>query len=265
MRFFILFMPLIALFSCGNRDQAPQTSAIMDVVSQPLPPNPDTVNVRISDLNCWVEQNKFFVSGLCDNRAGLWQRIWLRMEPLDSKGQPLSVNGQPSATIRTFSDAVPPLGRTSFFAEWPLSSFSSQPDSCRVTGAGAMKMMPGPILINADQSGVRMLVPDPDDPKKTIEKAWQASVIVENPLEMLAYHPRVEILIYGKDKRLWFAQILNPEDPAMKQIIATQTEGPMQPHERRRIGTNIFYDKLPKALCDSLIGRVDFLPFEARE
>ncbi len=263
MRTLFFAISLFWFFSCGNGDSQ-NTSTASDTVIEPMPAETDSTNVKISDLNCWVERGKFFIAGVCDNQGNKWHRIWLRIQPMDSTGQAITCDGQPSAVIRTFSDAVPPRGRTSFFAGWPLSAFSGIPDSCMITGAGALEMPAGPILINIDQSGVRVLVPDPADSTKTIEKAWQASVIVENPLEMEALHPKVELLIYGSDKRLWLAQMLDPQDPNMKSIVGTQGSGPMRPHEQRRIGTNIFYTNLPQRLQDILIGRVDFLPFEGR-
>ena len=263
MRLFLA--PLLAVFfSCENSDTKsaapPPTAAASDV----LPAHADTASVSISDLNCWTEQGQFFVVGICDNRAGAWQRIWLRMAPADSTGRPISCNGQPSAVIPTFSRAVPPLGRSSFFAGWPLSAFSGLPGSCRIEGAGAVAVPSGAILVGTEQSGVRMLAPDPSDATKTIEKGWQTSVVVQNPLQLPAQHPCVELLIYGKDQRLWLSQVIDPADPALRGIINSEGEGPLGPQERRRISANIFYPNLPKRLQEVLIGRVEFLPFDRR-
>lgn len=254
---------LAAFFSCQNSDTAtvPPSSPLLSDVP---PPNADTANVHISDLNCWTEQGQFFVVGICDNRAGAWQRIWLRMEPTDSTGQPLTCNGQPSATFPTFSRAVPPLGRTSFFAGWPLSAFSGQPKSCRIVGAGASAVPPGAILLGTEQSGVRVLAPAPSDATKTIEKGWQASVLLQNPLDLPAQHPCTELLIYGKDQRLWFSQVLDPANPALRGIVSSTGEGPLRQQEQRRISVQVFYPNLPKHLQDVLIGRVEFLPFDYR-
>ena len=260
MRLLLLASLLTAFFSCGNGDTKPAALPANDL----LPAAADTANISISDLNCWSEQGQFFVVGICDNRAGAWQRIWLRMEPTDSTGRPITCNGQPSVVIPTFSPAVPPLGRTSFFAGWPLSAFSGQPRSCRITGAGAVAVPAGPILIGGEQSGVRMMTPDPSDATRTIEKGWQASVVIQNPLQLPAQHPCVELLIYGKDQRLWFSQLLDPSDPALRGTVTSTGEGPLQPQEQRRISANIFYPNLPKQLQDVLIGRVEFLPFDKR-
>lgn len=222
-------------------------------------------NISISELNCWVERGQFFVVGICNNLSDDWLNVWLNMAPLDAKGKPITVNGAETATFPTFSDAVPPRGRTSFFYEWPLTSFPSLPDSCIVTGAGSIAMSPGAILVATEQSGVKMLVPaTPGDTAATVEKAWQLSVTVENPLDIEAAHPRLELLLFGTDKRLWFASVLNPEDPNQKEILKAEAEGPMAPKSKRRFGTQVFYDNLPQALIEKRIGRVEYQPFNAR-
>ena len=224
------------------------------------------VKVSITAMNCWVEQERFFVVGICDNLSNDWQKIWLRMTLMDKAGKPLTVNDAADAVFPTLSDAVPPRGRTSFFAEWPLDALSGTPDSCTVTGAGAVLMPPGPIIVATEQSGVKMLVGEKvGDSLVMVEKAWQVSVVVENPLDMQALHPRVELLVYGTDQLLWYATVLNPEDPQLKSVINAEREGPMAPQEKRRIGAYVYYDKLPQALKDKKIGRVEFQPFEARQ
>jgi len=264
MRTLILTLVLgITLFLSCTSSVENQTSAI--------PPGPtvqlDTslTSVDITDLNCWVERGQFFVAGVCDNLSGNWLKIWLQMQPMDAKGKLITVNGAPSVVFPTFSDAVPPRGRTSFFVEWPLSAFPVMPDSCIVTGAGAVTLSPGPILVSTEQGGVKMLVPAaPGDTMSTVERAWQVHVMVENPLDVQAAHPRVELLVYGTDKRLWFASVLNPEDPNQKEVVNAEREGPMAPKEKRRFGARVFYDNMPQALQEKKIGRVEFQPFDAR-
>ncbi|HRI61290.1 MAG TPA: hypothetical protein PK228_16230, partial [Saprospiraceae bacterium] len=83
--------------------------------------------------------------------------------------------------------------------------------------------------------------------------------------DMPAAHPKVEMLLYGKDNRLWFATVLDPEDEQQKQNVSAERGGSMEPKEKRRIGANVFYDGLPKALKEQKIGHVEFMAFEARQ
>lgn len=256
---FNLIWSITLLFSFSNCDQTPPKPA-------PLPPQATApVYVNITDLNYWVEADRFFVVGICDNLTNDWQKILLRMTPMKD-GEPVSVNDATDAIFPTFSDAVPPRGRTSFMAEWPLDAFSDTPDSCTVTGGGAIPMSAGPILIATEKSGVKMLVGETvGDSLVMVEKAWQVNALVENPLDMQALRPRVEMLLYGTDQRLWFASVLNPEDPQQKEAVKAEREGPMAPQEKRRIGANVYYSSLPQALKDKKIGRVEFHPYEARQ
>lgn len=256
----VIFNFLVSLaLLCSNCTEPPKPAA--------LPPAATAeAKVNISDLNCWVENERFFVVGICDNLSNDWQKIWLRMAPMDAAGQPLTVNDATDVVFPTFSDAVPPRSRTSFMAEWPLDAFSGTPDSCMVTGGGGIVMSPGPILICTEKSGVKMLVGEMmGDSLVMVEKAWQVNALVENPLDMQALHPRVELLLYGIDQRLWFVGVLNPEDPQQQQSVKAEREGPMAPQEKRRIGANVFYNSLPQALKDKRIGRVEFHAFEARQ
>lgn len=254
----------LTLFSFCTNTTPPTANALVPSSTVSMPANAGPANVSISSLNCWVEKGQFFVTGICDNASDEWQKIWLRMAPLDHSGNPLTIDGTPGAVFSVFSDATPPRGRTSFFAEWPVTAFSGTPDSCIITGAGTILTAPGPILIAMEDSGVKMIVSDTVDGKLvSVEKAWQVNVVVENPLDRQADHPRVELLIYDSDDRLWFVTVLNPEDPNQKQLLNMEKEGPMLPHEKRRFGAVIYYDNLPQALKDKKIGRVAFQPYNA--
>ena len=79
-----------------------------------------------------------------------------------------------------------------------------------------------------------------------------------------AAHPRLELLLYGTDKRLWFSTYLNPEDSETKQMLSIEQEGPLAPGEQRRVGVYAFYERLPQALRELKIGRVEMLAFDAR-
>lgn len=261
---FTLILGITLFIACTNSTE--NQSNKPDLASNSiLPYGTITAIATISNLNCWVEQGQFLVTGVCDNGASEWQKIWLQMIPMDADGHPLKVNGDTSSIFPTFSDAVPPHGRTSFFAAWPLKAFSGVPATCIVKGASALPVPSGPILIAVKKSGVRVLVPQSPGDTVTKEIAWQVNVTVENPLDLTAYHPRAELLIFGKDQKLWFATVLNPEDEQQKQYVKAEKDGPMEPHERRDIGANVFYDKLPGALKEQTIDHIDFYPFEGRE
>ncbi|MCB0529776.1 MAG: hypothetical protein KDC61_18030 [Saprospiraceae bacterium] len=259
--FFLFLLP--ACSNCTQQKSVALGLTTGSTVSVPVDAVP--ANVTISSLNYWTERGRYFVTGICDNNDTEWQRIYLKIEPLDAEGKPLTINGEPSASFATLSEAVPPRGRTSFFAEWPLEAFSGVPDSCIISGAGSVLLYPGPILVSLETNGVKMMVQDtlPNDSVVLAEKAWQVSTVIENPLEMQAPHPRVELLLFGTDERLWFATVLNPEDEATKKTVVAERDGSMVPQERRRIGAIVFYDNLPQALKDKKIGRVVFQPFNA--
>lgn len=258
-----LFLGIALLLSCTSSAENQSNTATN--ISNTLELDTTLTNISISDLNCWVERGQFFVVGICNNESDYWLNIWLQMAPTDANGKPIKVNGAESAIFPTFSDAVPPRGRTSFFFEWPLAAFPSMPDSCVVTGAGAVALSPGPILVVVEQSGVKMLVPaTPEDTVSNLEKAWTLNFVVENPLDVEAAHPRVELLLYGTDKRLWMATVLDPENEDQKEVFKAEKEGPMAPKEKRRFAAQVVYDNLPQSLVEKKIGRVEFLPFNAR-
>lgn len=248
--------------SCTNgAGNQPKISPASD-----MPAEAGAAQVNITELNCWVEQGHFFIAGICDNLSPEWQKIWLKMTPMDSEGKPLKVNGEAASVFRPFSDAVAPRGRTSFFAGWPLDQFSGTPDSCVISGAGAVVVNAGPILVVTEQSGVKMLLHEQvGDSLVGTEKAWQLSILVENPLELQAAHPRIEMLVYGTDKRLWYVSVLNPEDPAQQQYLKPEREGPMAPREKRRFAAFLSYENLPQALKEKKIWRIDYQAFNAQQ
>jgi len=232
--------------------------------AQLLPPTPLPANVSISNLNCWSEQGQFFITGICVNESNTWQKIWLQAEPMDKDGKPLKIQTFGSVVLPTFSSAVPPKGRTAFFAGWPLSDFKLAPDSCRVRGAGAIQVPAGPILLVEQISGVKMLAPQQAGQPATEEIAWQINAVLNNPMPLPAAHPRLELLLFGTDNRLWFSTSLNPEDQQTKQMLSLEKEGPMQPGEKRQVGVYAFYEQLPAVLKAKKIGRVEMLAFEDR-
>jgi hypothetical protein len=247
------------------RCEAPVKPAGALLQAAQMPAEARPVAVRITDLNCWVEQGQFFITGLCTNETGVWQKIWLQAMPLDVRGQSLTIQGAPGAIVPVFSSAVAPLGSSAFFAGWPVKDFSGVPDSCRVSGAGAVPQSAGPILLVEQLGGVKMLQPEQEGAPATKEVAWQISGVLHNPSAQPAMHPRLELLLYGTDKRLWFSMLLNPEDPALRQLLTMEGEGALVPGAKRPFGVYAFYERLPAKLREHAVGRVEVLGFEARD
>ena len=256
------FSIALLFFGCQNGQE--QSVAVPPFNAQVMPSNATPVEIKITDLNCWVEQGQFFITGICSNETALWQRIWLNVVPRDAAGAPLKIKSSASAIVPTFSDAVPPKGRTSFLAGWPLADFSAPPANCTITCAGAQQQTPGPILLFEQISGVKMLKPLQEGQPATEEVAWQINALLSNPLPLTAKHPRLELLLYGTDNKLWLSTLLNPEDPQTKPFLALEKDGPIQPGEKRSIGITAYYDRMPQALKALKIGRVEVLGFEGR-
>lgn len=259
---FVRFVPLILLlFSCQNMVEKPDPKPLH---ADMLPANLQPSNAQTNSVNCWVERGRFFVAGACYNANETWQKIWLDIHPLDEKGRPLSIMKHASVIVPTFSDAVPPYGRTSFFTSWPLTDFSGTPFACDIKIAGAMIQKEGPILVAPTVNSVKMFSPSaPGQPAQ--EGAWQVSGTVSNPLTVAAVRPRFEVLIFGTDNQLWFSTVLDPNDPAVKQVFHfLEREGPLQPKEDRYFNIVVAYQALPVALQEKKIGHVEVLPFEAR-
>lgn len=229
-----------------------------------LPEAAKTIPGNISQLNCWVEQDQFFVTGICSNQSASWQKIWLEVTPLDAEGKPLTIEKHNAVILSTFSDAVPPNGRSSFFGSWPLSAFSGVPNASSVKIAGAITQNAGPILVASKINSMKMLASTAPDQPATEEIAWQVNGSILNPLPTIANHPRLEVLVFGTDNRLWLSTLLNPEDPASQVNFQFARKGPLQAQEDRPFTLQVFYASLPKALKEQKIGRVEILPFEAR-
>lgn len=98
-----------------------------------------------------------------------------------------------------------------------------------------------------------------------VEAAWQVSSSVSNPLDMTASKPRIEVLVYDTESKLWLTTVINPEDPAVKDIFKFDSYSPLRPTENRQFTLTIGYQALPKALQEKKIGRVEIFPFEARQ
>lgn len=268
--FFILLSVFVSIgffgSACGGNAGpagSPGLVASAGASTEPLPANADTAEVAFRDLNYWTENNLFCIATIVDNTAPFWRRIWVRVELLDGAGQVLKIDGKPDLVLRVLSDAIAPRGASAFFVAIPFGQVSGVPVSCRLSGAGSLLQTEGPILLSGEISGVRMLKPDPNDSTKTIELAFQLSAAIENPLPRTAHHVRVVLLLYGKDGKLYFVQMLNPEDP--KQLVKLEREGPIGPGEKRKITCPISYAMLPQKLQEVLIGRVDVQAYDVRE
>lgn len=251
------------IFQGACQDTASTASESTPVVDT-MPANASFVAVSFRDLNFWTEKGFFCIASIVDNKLPEWQKIWVRIELLDSSGQALTINGKPDMVVRCFSDAIPPMGASSFFQAISLDHISGRPDSCRVTGAGAVHVGPGPILVSGEVGGVRMLVPDPKDSTKTVEVTHQISAEIDNPLNYTVNHPRIVILLYAKDKKLYFAESINPEDTASTRL-RLEKPGPIRPQEKRRFYYPVNYPNLPGKLQETYIDHTDVQYFEARQ
>jgi hypothetical protein len=218
--------------------------------------------ISIRDLHYWIEKDQFFVVGICSNESNRWQEAYLKMDPLNASGQPVQMNGTASNVFTTFAQYLPPRGRSAFFAFWPLSAFSSKPDSCLVMGAGATSPPPGHIVLAEETSAVKMKTNNADP---ALAESWLVSTVLNNPFDVPAAHPRLELLLYGTDNRLWMATLLNPENPDQRKQLGMDKEGPLAPGEKRHVGCNVFYGNLPKGLQDAKIAKAEFLAFVAHQ
>ncbi|MBK9337012.1 MAG: hypothetical protein IPM98_10645 [Lewinellaceae bacterium] len=268
-----LFAAIIVAFCMAsgcNHDAPKQESdarhgfdaATMEFKPDTLPEGVAPAYVDFRDQNTYISDGFFCIVSIVDNKSIDWVRIWARVAVQDSMGNTLAVNGDSSFVLRSFSDAVPPAGATSLFCAIPLKQISGAPAGCTLQGAGVLLQSPGPILIAPQAGGVRMQRPSAEDSTKIEELAYNMLTSVENPLPDSAFHPRLELLLYGNDKKLYFAQVLNPEDKPSG--IYMEREGPLSGGEKREIRYPVLYQFLPQPLKDNLIGRIEVQAYEAR-
>lgn len=260
MRHILTIVVLCLIAGCQSAGKKAEKPLNAELLPAGIAPS----RIRITDLNYWTEQGQFFVTGVCVNESGAWEQIWLNVALTDEQGRALSVGGAASAVIPAFSSAVPPMGRTTFFAGWPLSGISGVPAACTVREEGSLKVAPGAILLTENVGGVRMMVPEAPGKPTSVEAAWQISAVLNNPLPQSARHPKLELLLYGTDNKLWFSTLLDPDDPQYKSLIVSEKAGPMAGGEKRELGISVHYDQLPAALREKKIGRVELLAFDAR-
>ena len=228
--------------------------------NETMPANAKPIDVMISQVNCWVEGENFYVTGICNSQSNEWQKIWLRMQPLDGKKNPTTLDGEAEVVFPVFSAAMPPRGRSAFFQNWPVKNFAGYPDTCLLSCAGAITKEAGAILVVEGMSSVRIF----DGGEAKTERGWQIDAFISNPLEKTATRPCLELLLYGKDNRLWFANLMNPEDPAFAGTLQLDSIAPIAPQSKRHFTTKITYGNLPEYLRTEKIGQVEILPFENR-
>ncbi len=234
------------------------TATVVD--SMPTGGQPAAIAFR--DMNAYTSDGYFCIVSIVDNASDTWQRLWVQTELLDASGNTLTVNGKTTLLLETFSEAVPPRGATAFFCSIPLDQVSGVPVNCRLEGAGSVERAAGPILVVTEVGGVRAMYPDPNNPEKIVEKTFNVQVRIENPLDLVASHPKMVLLVYGKDLKLYFAQAVDINDPNAP--VKQERSGPLLPQEKRGVSCLIQYDNLPTILHDLLIGRVDVQVHESR-
>jgi hypothetical protein len=254
--FFFLVCSFLLPTACKQTPEKKQ-------VSLDMPANAVQIPVQITNLNCFKERKQFFVTGVCNNQTDQWQRIWLRMEPSKYAGDAIFLQGERGIVFPVFSTAVPPRGRSSFFQGWDMNRFAKVPDTCQVVCAGAIVPEAGPILMTEGMSAVRMVAPS-EPGQETREQGWQISGTLSNPLDKTATRPCLEMLVFGKDQRLWFSTWIDLEDARQGSLMQLDSRGPLAPGAKRNFTTQINYGNLPMPLTMQKIGRVEVLAFEYR-
>lgn len=261
----LLLLSLTSVSSCKSDAKKLTYEALAESFrSDPLPTDCLPAKVDFRDYNGYISGDYYCLVSLVDNTSPDWVEIWVRAQLLDENGKTLKVKGDTSFIIRAFADAVPPSGSTAFFRAIPLSIISGgKPDTFLLEGAGVRFREPGPILVAPDNGGVRIQVPDPEDPRNKVKEiAFKSKTTLLNPLPIEAYHPRLVYLIYAKDLKLYYAEMVNPEEKP--QNLHMTSEGILAGGGQRDVFYDISYQYLPQPIQDLLIARVDVQAFEAR-
>jgi hypothetical protein len=227
-----------------------------------IPAEADIVEMTYQDLNSWLENDQFQVAGIAVAGASNpdFQRVWLELEALDAAGKPLRLDGRTSLSVSLFAEALPPQGRSAFFAAWPVRDFDGTPASIRVKSARWITVPAGPVLIASDPESTKMLL-KAKDAAGPAEDAWQVAGHILNTSDRPAAAV-FEILLYDADNRLWSAHRYNTADGIKS--LSQATEGPLAPGEKRRISRLVKGEDLPEGLRASGIARAEVLASEDR-
>lgn len=228
-----------------------------------IPANAKELVANVNSVHVWVDKEQVNLAGIVSNTSAEWQRFWLEATPVGQSGRSVIISKHPSVVVTPYSDAVPPSGRTSFFATWPVSNFSSQPYNFTFKVWGQAQK-PGPILAIPMTSAIQASVPQPVGEGLKPEVAWHMTGNLSNPLNFTADHPRIEVLVFGMDNQLWFATVLNTEDKEMRKLFQWDREGPLKPKEERPFNLQVYTIGMPEALKEMGIKKIDLLPFNAR-
>jgi hypothetical protein len=217
----------------------------------------------LAEVNCWTEGDNFHAVGLVDSEEPFWRKFWIEIGIVDAQGNIVKVGSDSFSIINTHADALPPRGRTAFMATWKLGNLKGTPDSIVLHGVRSIEVPPGAILIaSAPGGGFKMSTIDTLT-NESRELQWTVTGTIENPLPQSAMEPALSVLVYGKDRKLWYTQSFNTNTDTT--IIKTSRYGPMSPNEKRQFGFNVFYESLPDPIRKTLIGRVDVLGHENRD
>ncbi len=223
--------------------------------------------VNIVDLNYWYENQQFTIVGYCENHATNWQRLFLKVSFTDAQGKPLQVNDQPICYIPVASGVVPPSGRSAFSWTWDAFVFSGgTPAKCEVSGAAAFPVSAGVQLVALDPNAVQAMavqnVPLSDTTQKAKPIGTQVSCTVYNPFEQEAKRPMTQVVLWGKDKKIWWAAVAPVDSSDV--VIVSEHAGPMKAKEKRKVGTGVLHSAMPQGFQNAGFWKVEFLPFDLR-
>jgi hypothetical protein len=259
-RFSALAAALLLTFCFCKQNSAADSNQITT-----LPADSKKVDFVLADVNCWIEDGFFHATGLVDSRENTWQKCVLGLQPLGANGQALKVNGDTISGVLPHSPAIAPRGRSVFYTRWPVSSIEGgAPDSIRLAVTMGTEVDAGAILLLDNVSAFKIMVGPADSSAPQTERGWRATGTLNNFLANFpANTPALSVLLYGTDKKLWFAQPLDLN--ADTTLIKSSVYGALPPATTRQFGLGIEYENLPKPLQAIRIGRVEFLGYDKRE
>ncbi len=279
----IFLAVLIFLAACQSHPQVSEEAksnagAYIDGLSQqgfdrnkgvPLPALVEPIETKISGLNYWSENLKFVVAGMVENPTNKWYRFYLKVTFRSASGQPVKVNSEDQVYIPVATSVIPPLGRSSFCWNFDQFAFSEPVASCEITVAGGTKEAEKLQLSASDQSMLNAKSGIASDPSKSADSSdmakaeilgCQVSANIYNPFDKPVMKPMTQVIIYGKDQKIWYATVA-PIDSSDQMIFAAKS-GPIQPKEKRLIGMGILFQALPAELQKVGVLNIELLPFD---